>query len=139
LSIVITKLCSIIEVQSTPKGRDVFGRVKDGHIVLRGKVIYGVAERVYSRYLDFDTYEDEEETKGETLHFFNLFHHEETGPLFPGAKVYGPAVRALALKHNEYDRTYSRVGIVDLGEELFEDVPEVEIKIILSRIVWSFD
>lgn len=50
LSIVITKPCSIIEIQSTSKERDVFGRVKDGHIVLRGKVIYGVAERVHATY-----------------------------------------------------------------------------------------
>lgn len=98
-SIVFTKLCSIVEVQSTPKERDVFGRVKDGHIVLHGKVIYGVAEsvhatyrteahwRVYSRHLEFDIYEDEEEMKGETLNFFNIFIMKKQDRYFQASRL----------------------------------------------------
>jgi hypothetical protein len=133
---IITDLCTIVEVQAIPMGADPFGRVKDGHIKLRGKMIYELVtkdslgwwrilnEGEENGLLVFDTTEDEAEMGYGRLHCFDLFREQSEYDDFD-------VVTALALHYSKIDDTFKRVGVIcRLPAYWFDDGFENEIIII---------
>jgi hypothetical protein len=132
---IIKQLCTIVEAQATPRGADPFGRVKDGHLILRGKMISGLVQlskgwrRITNEeeeygILTFDTLEDEAEMGNEEVDCFEIFREQRDDDGFE-------EVTALVLRYNEIDGSFSRVGIVNMLPVYWFDIEdEVEVRII---------
>jgi hypothetical protein len=112
---IIKGLCAIVEAQATPKGADPFGRVKNGHLILRGKMISGhvhsskcwwrvVNEEEEKGIFVFDTLQYEAEIGNGEVNCFELFRERRDHDSFE-------EVTALALRYNEINGLFSRVGL----------------------------